>query len=421
MTWYECPTEEFRLPMDSYTVNDRAACTCPKCQSVDMVRNNHLKHKVKTLGYYECSKCRKRASALVARAKFKEKHGDVNPFKMEETKQKIKEALLKRYGVSSILKLPEIREKGIKKAASPESRQKAKATQLKNHGDFNLTVFRPQINSTLKFKKEELRKSWITNGGKFCKSCSTFKTLKEYGTIHFECTKCKVCTSLYANEYSAIRKALLNGVSSESAKSYLGCDVAYFSDYIESQFRDGMTWENWSKTGWHLDHVIPLKFINDDTKAILNNYKNFRPLWSTENWSKNDSTPKIVLLVGCFGSGKSTVVNSLNHKYSFSKDLGHDIYDVARTPHNETAIYEVPMKVSATIQMFKMFFDVEVVCIVETYEVIKERIEQRGGTPNERSIKNRIKRIESLSKKYGTFSGTANECLNYLKKLTQIA
>lgn len=127
MIWYECLTEEFRLPMDSYTVNDRAACTCPKCQSVDMVRINHLKHKVKTLGYYECSKCRKRASVLVARAKFKEKHGDVNPFQLEKTKKKIKETLLKRYGVDCILKKKDIHDLGIEAAKVSKLQKKARS------------------------------------------------------------------------------------------------------------------------------------------------------------------------------------------------------------------------------------------------------------------------------------------------------
>ena len=73
---------------------------------------------------------------------------------------------------------------------------------------------------------------------------------------------------------------------------YLGCTMDEFYTYIESQFLEGMTWDNYGE--WEIDHVIPLSMINEDMDMeqqllALCNYKNCKPLWAYDNNSKNDS------------------------------------------------------------------------------------------------------------------------------------
>jgi hypothetical protein len=61
--------------------------------------------------------------------------------------------------------------------------------------------------------------------------------------------------------------------------------------YLESKFQTGMTWKNWSKDGWHLDHIIPLvKFNLQDKQQFLiaYNYTNLQPLWAKDNLEKHD-------------------------------------------------------------------------------------------------------------------------------------
>lgn len=78
-----------------------------------------------------------------------------------------------------------------------------------------------------------------------------------------------------------------------SSKEYLGCSVDEFRQYIESQFKPGMTWENHGRglDKWHLDHILPLssiKSVNDeDVLKTLCNYKNYQPLWESDNLSKS--------------------------------------------------------------------------------------------------------------------------------------
>lgn len=69
----------------------------------------------------------------------------------------------------------------------------------------------------------------------------------------------------------------------------LGCSILFFRDYIESKFKPGMTWDNHSITGWHLDHIIPISIAKTKEEVIrLNHYTNFQPLWSKENIIKSN-------------------------------------------------------------------------------------------------------------------------------------
>jgi hypothetical protein len=70
----------------------------------------------------------------------------------------------------------------------------------------------------------------------------------------------------------------------------LGCDYETFKNHIESQFKDGMTWEN--KSEWHYDHKIPIASAKTEQDVIrLNHYLNLQPLWAKENMSKGAKLP----------------------------------------------------------------------------------------------------------------------------------
>jgi hypothetical protein len=61
--------------------------------------------------------------------------------------------------------------------------------------------------------------------------------------------------------------------------------------YLESKFQPGMSWDNWGRTGWHIDHIKPLALFNlSDRKQFLEacHYTNLQPLWAKDNLSKGD-------------------------------------------------------------------------------------------------------------------------------------
>ena len=60
-------------------------------------------------------------------------------------------------------------------------------------------------------------------------------------------------------------------------------------NYLEKQFKEGMTWENYGQ--WHIDHIIPLSSFNlldekEVKKAI--HYSNLQPLWAIDNLKKGN-------------------------------------------------------------------------------------------------------------------------------------
>lgn len=69
----------------------------------------------------------------------------------------------------------------------------------------------------------------------------------------------------------------------------LGCTVQELRIHLESLFKPGMSWDNWSKDGWHLDHIIPLSLFNLTDPAQFKDachYLNLQPLWAKDNLRK---------------------------------------------------------------------------------------------------------------------------------------
>lgn len=88
----------------------------------------------------------------------------------------------------------------------------------------------------------------------------------------------------------AISKSFENNgyTKNSSTAEILGCSYDDFIQHIQSQFQEGMTWNN--KGEWHLDHIIPVSSYKDEDELIkLNHYTNFQPLWAEDNMKKGDS------------------------------------------------------------------------------------------------------------------------------------
>jgi hypothetical protein len=69
-----------------------------------------------------------------------------------------------------------------------------------------------------------------------------------------------------------------------------GCSLEDLVSHLENQFQSGMSWDNWTMDGWHVDHIKPLcKFNVRDSKEVIkaNHYTNLRPLWAAENRAKS--------------------------------------------------------------------------------------------------------------------------------------
>ena len=60
-------------------------------------------------------------------------------------------------------------------------------------------------------------------------------------------------------------------------------------EYLEKQFKSGMTWKNHSLKGWHIDHIIPLNSAKTpEVVEKLMHYTNLQPMWATYNLKKGN-------------------------------------------------------------------------------------------------------------------------------------
>jgi hypothetical protein len=69
----------------------------------------------------------------------------------------------------------------------------------------------------------------------------------------------------------------------------IGCSYAQFKTYIEGLFKEGMSWDNWTLRGWHLDHIIPCASFNladPVQQKQCFHYSNLQPLWWYDNLAK---------------------------------------------------------------------------------------------------------------------------------------
>lgn len=91
---------------------------------------------------------------------------------------------------------------------------------------------------------------------------------------------------------SRLRSALKGAVKAASTVELLGCSTETLRLHLESQFTDGMSWENYGKTGWHIDHIKPCAFFDltiDEQQRECFHYTNLQPLWAEDNLKKSDN------------------------------------------------------------------------------------------------------------------------------------
>lgn len=88
----------------------------------------------------------------------------------------------------------------------------------------------------------------------------------------------------------------LYSVSDETCINRIGCSINVFVKHIESQFTEGMTWENHGsgEGKWNLNHIIPISYFNlldSHERKLCSHYLNVQPLWEEDNIKKGMSIP----------------------------------------------------------------------------------------------------------------------------------
>jgi hypothetical protein len=90
------------------------------------------------------------------------------------------------------------------------------------------------------------------------------------------------------NLRNRLRKFVL-GQKRGSIGTVIGCDWNQLVAHLESQFKPGMGWENYSIRGWHIDHIRPcasFDLTDPEQQKECFHYSNLQPLWAEENLKK---------------------------------------------------------------------------------------------------------------------------------------
>ena len=158
------------------------------------------------------------------------------------------------------------------------------------------------IKTASEFYKDSSRTDGLNN---MCKSCSKLKAKpyqKEYSKKYYQKNKSKINKQrktryrtdnqhrLAENCRSRIRNLLAGLHRSRSTLELIGLDSwDQLMSHIESQFADGMSWDN--RAQWHIDHIRPCASfdLTDESQRLdCFNYKNLQPLWAKDNLAKGD-------------------------------------------------------------------------------------------------------------------------------------
>ena len=92
------------------------------------------------------------------------------------------------------------------------------------------------------------------------------------------------------------RHVLRGKIKSGTTICLLGCQPEFLISYIEKQFKEGMTWDNYGRNGWHIDHILPcasFDLSDPEQQKECFHYTNLQPLWAEDNLRKSDKVPDI--------------------------------------------------------------------------------------------------------------------------------
>mgnify|MGYP001484693391 CR=1 FL=1 len=97
-------------------------------------------------------------------------------------------------------------------------------------------------------------------------------------------------TNMKVRLRARIRSAVREMQVDKSGRTFdlVGCSILDLMRHLESQFKDGMSWENMSE--WHIDHIRPCASFDLTDEAQQRecfHYTNLQPLWATENLQKH--------------------------------------------------------------------------------------------------------------------------------------
>jgi len=115
--------------------------------------------------------------------------------------------------------------------------------------------------------------------------------IKEYGKRYR--SKYESRDKLNNNIARKINCSLRGNKKGHHWEALVGYSLDQLMCHLESLFTDGMSWNNYGKNGWSIDHIIPISlwsFSSYEDREFKQCWTlcNLQPLWFKDNCSKNN-------------------------------------------------------------------------------------------------------------------------------------
>lgn len=142
----------------------------------------------------------------------------------------------------------------------------------------------------VKDRRNALRNKGIGKGRGKRKDAITPEQSKQYNREwkkqkKITCPKYKLQCLIRSRMDSILRQK--SSKRSKTLNDIIGCTFEQLKSHIESQFQEGMTWDNHGQFGWHVDHKIPMASAESIEDVYrLSHYTNLQPLWWRDNLTK---------------------------------------------------------------------------------------------------------------------------------------
>lgn len=103
--------------------------------------------------------------------------------------------------------------------------------------------------------------------------------------------KTDVVFRIVSNCRSRIHKVIKNNKKTDRSLILIGCSGNQLKLHLEQQFTEGMSWSNYGKDGWEIDHIKPCSLFNmvdPEEQRKCFHYTNLQPLWALDNKIKSN-------------------------------------------------------------------------------------------------------------------------------------
>jgi len=96
----------------------------------------------------------------------------------------------------------------------------------------------------------------------------------------------------------SISEALKGNKAGRHWETLVSFTLAELIKHLETKFLPGMTWNNYGKHGWHIDHIIPIAFFiynkpEDQEFQYCWSLDNLQPMWAKDNLTKGNKIMKV--------------------------------------------------------------------------------------------------------------------------------